>query len=188
MIETEWVAKMREMLYPEISRSLPEIEIFEGSEIPYGYELRMMGDQPDVNKISFRTDMALIEKVDSNWKPRVIVEAKVRSVTTHDAITYAQKSVKHKAVFPYLRYGVMLGNRKHYPLPGRLYRHGEQFDFMISFRGYDITSKEKETFIELLYDEIKASRELEHILYDSRSRDRTYYNLLHRKLVLKDFS
>lgn len=36
----------------------------------------------------------------------------------------------------------MLGDRKHYPLPGRLYGHGAQFDFMISFVSTEPTGEE----------------------------------------------
>ncbi|GAI54911.1 unnamed protein product, partial [marine sediment metagenome] len=57
------------------------------------------------------------------------IEGKINSVTTHGAITYSQKASTHKNVHPYLRYGILLGNRKHYPLPGRLFRHGAYFDF-----------------------------------------------------------
>ncbi len=44
------------------------------------------------------------------WKPRVVVEAKLGKVTTNDAITYSQKASTHRAVHPYLRYGIMLGD------------------------------------------------------------------------------
>ena len=32
------------------------------------------------------------------------------------------------------RYGIMIGGHGHYPLPGRLFRYGTNFDFMISFQ------------------------------------------------------
>lgn len=93
------------------------------------------------------------ENHDGSWKPRVVVEATVGSITTHDAITYSHKAANHKSVFPYLRYGIMLGNHQHHPLPGRLYRHGTQFDFMISFQRHDLTQKEREAFRDLLLEE-----------------------------------
>ena len=83
---------------------------------------------------------------------------------------------------PYLRYGVMLGRRNDHPLPGRLYRHGAQFDFMISFRAEQMTNKELSRFVELLRAEVAASRKLEEILYGTRKRDRSRYTLLHRQL------
>ena len=107
------------------------------------------------------------------------------SITTHDAITYSQKALSHKTVHPYLRYGIMLGNRQRYPLPGRLYRHGAHFDFMISFAGTRPTELEMDRFTEIMGAEIAASRQLEKIIYESRLRDRDRYTVLHKRLCLK---
>ena len=79
----------------------------------------------------------------------------------------------------------MLGNRKHYPLPGRLYRHGTQFDFMISFCGTKPAKAELKIFVELLQDEVAASKTLEKILYENRRKGRDHYTLLHRQLKLQ---
>jgi hypothetical protein len=145
--------------------------------------MRSYGPHPETQSISFETDLAVIETAqDGGWKPRVVVEAKLGSVTTHHAIAYSQKAASHRAVHPYLRYGIMLGNRKHYPLPGRLYRHGAQFDFMISFCALEPTVPEMATFVALLRDEVEASRALERLLYESRRKDRDHYTLLHRQL------
>jgi hypothetical protein len=116
----------------------------------------------------------------------VVVEAKVDSVTTHDAITYSQKAANHRAVFPYLRYGIMLGNREHYPLPGRLYRHGTQFDFMVSFRKYEPSDAELEGFQKVLTTEVEASQALEKMIYESRKKARPHHTLFHRRLDLGD--
>ena len=78
----------------------------------------------------------------------------------------------------------MLGNRRNYPLPGRLYRHGAQFDFMISFQACIPSKSEMTAFTSLLRAEIKASRTLERILYESRKRGRDRYTVLHRRLVV----
>lgn len=117
-----------------------------------------------------------------------MVEAKVGNIATHDAITYSHKAANHKAVFPYLRYGIMLGNRQHYPLPGRLYRDGTQFDFMISFKEYEPTLKELEAFRAVLLEEVRASRALENMIYQSRKKDRDHHTLFHRKLTVGDIS
>ena len=122
---------------------------------------------------------------DGRWTPRVVVEAKVGSINTHDAITYSQKAVAHRSVHPYLRYGVMLGNRRHYPLPGRLCRHGSTFDFLISFEGFEPSEQEMRGFNQLLQEEVEASRSLEKVLYGIRKKDRDHYTVLHRQLVLR---
>jgi hypothetical protein len=134
----------------------------------------------------FQTDLALIESLGGDqWKPRVVVEAKIGTVDTHDAITYSQKAAAHRRVHSFLRYGIMLGNREHYPLPGRLYRHGAEFDFMASFASFEPTESEIDAFVDVLRLEVAASKTLERILYESRSPGREKYTILHRQLVLK---
>ena len=158
-----------------------------GRKIPYGFEIRSYdkGDpKPNVNQ--YETDLVILDhESEQSWKPRVIIEAKKGNITTHDAITYSQKALSHKTVHPYLRYGIMLGDRKHYPLPGRLYRHGAHFDFMISFVGTCPRVAEIDRFTEIIRAEIDASRKLEKIIYESRKRDRDHYTILHKRLCLE---
>ena len=120
--------------------------------------------------------------------PRVIVESKLRSINTHDAITYSYKAEKHKNITPYLRYGIMLGDRNQYPLPGRLFRHGINFDFMFSFIGTRPTATEWKSFTELILKEVEYSRTMEEMLHDNRSKDRKHYYMLQKQLVLKELS
>lgn len=185
MTEAQWVELLVSRLTAEraLGRSF---RVKSGLKLAYGHEIMSYGQRHDTRTMSFQTDLAIVEDLDADqWRPRVIVEAKVGRVTTHDAITYSRKADAHRAVHPYLRYGIMLGDRKEYPLPGRLYRHGAQFDFMISFRGQDPTKDEFTALVRILRFEIKASRTLERLLYDSRRRDRDRYTLWHRKLVVE---
>jgi len=142
MRETEWVELVADAVRPDLAHSDGALSVETQFKIPYGYEIRTYGAKPETEAISFATDFIVIEDTDGGWKPRVVVEAKVGNITTHDAITYGHKAANHKTVFPYLRYGIMLGSRGHYPLPGRLYRHGTQFDFMISFKEHEPSERE----------------------------------------------
>ena len=120
-----------------------------GKKVPYSFEiLNYKDDKPGDRKyIKYETDLLVYQKIDNEkWKPRIIIEGKTNSVTTHDAITYSQKASTHKNVHPYLRYGILLGNRKHYPLPGRLYRHGAYFDFMLSWKAFETTEEERKDY------------------------------------------
>lgn len=186
MREAEWV----ELIACEIRSAFGDrhgrLEVRTGLRLAYGHEIASYGDQPDTHRNDFETDMAVVEVTDDGrWKPRVVVEAKIGTVTTHDAITYSRKAAVHRSVHPYLRYGIALGDRKHYPLPGRLYRHGEQFDFMISFCAFEPSAVELSELIRLLVLELEASRALEKILYESRSPHRDRYTVLHRRLELR---
>jgi hypothetical protein len=183
--EAQWV----ELVASRLAAGRPlgdSVQVRTGLKLSYGHEIVSYGQRHDTKTISFQTDLAIVEDLaDGLWRPRVVVEAKVGKVTTHDAITYSQKASAHRAVHPYLRYGIMLGDRQHYPLPGRLYRHGAQFDFMISFRAHEPAAEELGALIDILRSEIEASRTLERLLYDSRRHDRDRYTVLHRKLVVQ---
>ena len=188
MRETEWVEFVADAVRGGIAGSDQSLKIETQLKLPYGYEIRAYRQErePESEAIEFATDFIVVENLDGGWKPRVVVEAKVGSVTTHDAITYSQKAANHRAVFPYLRYGIMIGNRQHYPLPGRLYRHGTQFDFMISFQRYEPSPREIAAFRGVLMAEVEASQALERMIYESRRRDRDHHTLFHRRLTVDD--
>lgn len=158
----------------------------EECKLCYSNEVRSYSDPWEYENGSFKTDLAILEENNSGWKPRVVIEAKLGSITTHDAITYSKKAALHRSVHPYLRYGIMLGNRRHYPLPGRLYRHGQEFDFMISFQEFVPSEKEKISFMNMLKHEVLASQTIEKIIYESRQKDRDHYYVLHRRLKVTE--
>jgi hypothetical protein len=171
-----------------IKRGINEITTSQGSKLPYAYEILSYdnGTPAEINDISYETDLLVYETTnDQKWKPRVVIEGKLGSVTTHDAITYSQKALTHKNVHPYLRYGILLGDRKHYPLPGRLFRHGAYFDFMLSSRSTELSADELEDLVSLIIEEVEASRNLEEILYNSRNPNRKKFTLLHKPLKLR---
>ena len=136
MTEREWVNSIYKKLEQELRLFNDNLRVSESRKLPYSSEiLDYIEDKPNKqNFIKYETDFLVYEVMEDNkWKPRIIIEAKIDSVTTHDAITYSQKAQTHKNVHPYLRYGILIGNRKHHPLPGRLFRHGQHFDFMQSW-------------------------------------------------------
>ncbi len=185
MNEKQWTETIAAELREKFSRTrIRSCQIAVGRRIPYGFEIRSYeGDHPKPSVNLYETDLAILEPSNQHWKPRVIVEAKTRPVTTHDAITYSQKALSHKTVHPYVRYGIMLG--ADHTLPGRLYRHGAHFDFMVSFAGERPTESEMARFANILRAEIDASRKLEKIIYENRRRDRDHYTILHKKLILE---
>ncbi len=54
--------------------------------------------------------------------PRIVAEVKFGAVTTHDVLVYSEKADRIRRVYPYLRYGFVLGNMKR--IPGRVLRLG----------------------------------------------------------------
>lgn len=186
MREIEWTNSIKKLLQ---EANLGDNIYFDTlNKVPYAqeilsYDLDFKKDKE--HTMAFETDLLVFEKKES-IKPRIIIESKINSVTTHDAITYSYKAQTHKNVTPYIRYGIMLGNRKHYPLPGRLFRHGTNFDFMISFKGFVLSEYEESILIELVKKEISYSRKIEEMIYESRRKNRKHYFLLQKELRLEE--
>jgi hypothetical protein len=188
MNENAWVESTVSLISERIRDADASLKISCGSKLSYAHEIReYTGDKPSQqNTVAYETDVLITEEVGEDvWKPRVVIEAKLGKVSTHDAITYSEKASTHKKVHPYLRYGILIGDRKHYPLPGRLFRHGAYFDFMLSWTGIVPSESELSVLLSLILDEVKASRDLEDILYTSRKPSRTKYTLLHKPLRLQ---
>lgn len=107
---------------------------------------------------------------------------RLNRVTTHGAIKYSQKAQTHKYVHLYLHYGILFGDREYSPVPGRLFRHGQHFDFMLSWKSLRADNNEMKRLIKIIIEEIKASKTLDEILFNSRSKERDKFTTLHRPL------
>jgi hypothetical protein len=189
MKETEWVSSFVQKLSTELVKAEHKnLKAGEGKKLSYANEIRWYntnGEETETIPLKYETDILIYEEDNNVWKPRVVIEAKKDTVTTHDAITYSQKALTHKHVHPYLRYGILIGNRLNYPLPGRLFRHGINFDFMLSWVHLNPTDKEWEVFIQIILDEVEASKYLEEMIFNSRSSQRKQYTMLHKPLIIK---
>lgn len=189
MSEVEWVNTFAPSVETRLRTVDSKLSVLTGKKLPYANEIRAYKntDIHDSDYVDYETDLLITENADDGvWTPRVIVEAKCRgSITTHDAITYSHKAFTHRQVHPYLRYGILIGERETYPLPGRLFRHGTQFDFMLSWIGLTATEQELTDLLEVLIKEVQASRIMEEIIFDSRKRDRSHYTVLHKELKMK---
>ncbi len=82
------------------------------------------------------------------------------------------KAATHKNIHPYLRYGVLIGDRGIKGIPGRLVRHGAEFDFMATWQGMSPTDGEWSGFLQLVKKEIEASRAMQEFLATSRTPSR----------------
>lgn len=191
MNEREWVQFVVKSLTQPLKEFDETLKIESHKKLPYSNEIIEYGEKEhEYNELKYETDILVYEETSSQkrWIPRVITEVKINKVSTHDAITYSQKAFTHKNVHPYLRYGILVGNRKHFPLPGRLYRHGAHFDFMISWQSFESSPREFERLLTLITEEVKNSRKMEQIILNTRSPDREHYTLLHRPVKLEDIS
>lgn len=103
------------------------------------------GGLPDGKKFyAFQTDILVLK---SGHSPRVALELKWSSnprkslheapggYGTHDVITYSAKATRHKQIYPYLRYGFVLGNQA--ALGQKFFVHNSGFDFALAIRADD---------------------------------------------------
>ena len=185
MTEKQWVETIKEYLQSFVLSENIMVDTL--TKLPYAYEILEYNTDFSPNKensMPFETDMLIYEQIGNIIKPRIIIEAKLEGITTHDAITYSYKAQNHKSITPFIRYGIIIGNRKHYPLPGRLFRHGTNFDFMMNFQKEELSPIERSTFQDLLKKELLYSKQLEEIFLNSRSSNREHYFVLQKELKL----
>ena len=186
--ERQWVNGFIEKLEKELRKTSQKgfvMSASDGTKVAYACEIQRYGsdDEPVVTTNKYETDILISDvSSDGTWIPRVIVECKLQKVTTHDALTYSAKASSHRAVHPYLRYGFLAGGRAHYALPARLIRHGQQFDFMISWKAMKASASEWKSFCLLIHQEADASRKLQVLLTDNRSANRVKHSDIHKPM------
>lgn len=99
--------------------------------------------------------------------PLVVIEAKWNSLNTHDVLTYSSKALEHKTIFPYLRYGLVVGGEKQ--IYNKFFTHNVGFDFAISLKAdlekTDIDRGSLEELLTVLEEQVMSARALYHI-YD----------------------
>ena len=185
--ERAWVETVRADIAEALARQDMAVET--GRRLPYAMHVLAYENQegePALAKPArtethgYQTDLLIAERTSeaAQWVPRVVVEFKLGSVTTHDALTYSAKAATHKNVHPYLRYGIVIGNHKG-AVPRRLIRHGHHFDFMLTLSSERLSTADRRRLVELLEEEVRASQRIEALL-----RERSDITLLHRKLAI----
>ncbi len=94
--------------------------------------------------------------------PRIVAEVKFKSVTTHDVMVYSEKADRIRRVYPYLRYGFILGGMK--TITGRVLRLGQQFDFMAALEA-ELGDEQLSKFAAVMQDEAAVSQRLCELLF-----------------------
>lgn len=89
--------------------------------------------------------------------PRVVVELKLGRVSTHDSIVYSERARLVRSVYPYLRYGLVVGGQSAIPGAAKVLRFGQEFDF-IDVVQEDPKVDEVRRLRSLLEAEVEASK------------------------------
>jgi hypothetical protein len=189
--EPQWVRSLQSRLDTNLCHCDEDewhVRVDDGIKLAYAYEIRAynMNWAPFKGRPArYQTDLLIYDvHDDGRWVPRIVVECKINGVSTHDALTYSSKASMHKYVHPYLRYGILVACEA--ALPGRLLRHGADFDFMAVWSDKQPTDEEWDSLMDVLTEEVRISRTLQAILSDSRTKRRKKYKLLHRPLRLTE--
>ena len=127
-----------------------------GVDLDSGYPIRGKGKGFEQDIVIYRE----LKNAHTAIIPYIIAEVKYRSVTTHDAIVYSKKAEKIRSVYPYVRYGLILGNFR--SIPGRVIRHGESFDFITAIQ-YPFSKEPIQELRKLLLSELQTSENMESI-------------------------
>jgi hypothetical protein len=109
---------------------------------------------------AFETDLCVFEQVEGDVSlPRVVLEFKA-GMSTHDVLTYTAKARRHKHVYPYLRYGIVVGRES--KVPRKFFIHNDALDFCLTAGAYATDERKLTTVLEeLIAAEVEASRALE---------------------------
>lgn len=148
----------------------PPLSIQRGASLLYQVtvdnhlQIRVNPKKPMRGQSAFQTDLCVFETLDAETKiPRVVLEFKP-GLSTHDVIIYSAKARKHKQIYPYLRYGLVIGNEA--KVPGKFFTHNEALDFCVASASYK-SNRLHEIIARLLKAEVQASRQLEKVAFGS---------------------
>lgn len=129
-------------------------------------DLTVKPRKPTRGQAAFQTDLCVFEKIDEEIEiPRVVMEFKA-GLSTHDVLTYSSKARRHKQVYPYLRYGLVVAKEPR--VPGRFFTHNEGLDFCIAAAEFR-RNRLRETLSAILKAEVDSSRLLEAIAFGNTS-------------------
>lgn len=129
---------------------------------------------PKRGTYAFQTDMLIIRK-DSRL-PLVVIETKYRGFSTHDVLTYSTKAQKHKEIYPYLRYGLLVGGIN--VIQNRFFTHNIGFDFAFALKEFDDNSMKK--FTEVVKQQIENAELLVDIF-----RNKNQTKMFNTKIVVE---
>ena len=162
-------AEFTQALVEQLRASLTNLEVEAWKSLFYSLHIDESGNIPlNVDGkgepirgggTGFEQDILLFERITGQTSvvPRVSIEIKFGRVTTHDAIVYSEKAERIRNVYPYLRYGLILGDMA--TIPPRVLRLGLGFDFMLRISNPPIQA-EMDRLLSLLSDELEISRKL----------------------------
>ena len=101
------------------------------------------------------------------------IELKLGSFSTHDVLTYSVKAIRHKEIYPYLRYGlVIVGNGQ---ITNKFFLHKVGFDFALVIPN---TVAGRRQLLSVVKRQLVISSRLISIATEKKNRIRRYGNIV----------
>ena len=120
---------------------------------------------PKRGDYAFQTDL-LIEKRESNL-PLVVIETKYGGFSTHDVLTYSTKALKHKEIYPYIRYGLVVGGKD--KIDNKFFTHNVGFDFAFALK--EIYDTDLQILKTIILEQLKSAERLLDIFTNKKRVD-----------------
>jgi len=106
---------------------------------------------PKRGEYAFQTDITITKK--ENNLPLVVIEIKYGDFITHDVLTYSTKALRHKEIYPYLRYGFIVGGID--KIQNKFFTHNVGFDFAFALKEFDEVNLK--SLYNIIQEQIKSS-------------------------------
>jgi len=126
-------------------------------------------NNPKRGRYAFQTDLLLTKKIKDKRLPLVVIETKFGGFSTHDILTYSSKAQKHKEIYPYLRYGLVVGGVN--VIQNRFFTHNIGFDFAYALK--EIEDNSLNELVEIIKGQIKNA-ELILDIFRNRNQARSF--------------
>ena len=161
-----------EIIQEFLQKSLENHDILISENLVYNVVIDEHGNynpknpkKPTRGNFAFQTDLLIKQ----NDIPLVVIEIKLGRFTTHDVITYSSKALKHKEVYPYLRYGLVIGASSN--IQNRFFTHNVGFDFSLALKNTEV--EELMQLIEVVNDQLQNAKSLLNI-FSRKTKVKSY--------------
>ena len=135
--EQQFTNNLKEELEKSLKSLREKYEVTSGKALIYKFLVDANGQLqpknfkvPKRGQLAFQTDLMI--KKENSVVPLVVIEIKFGRFTTHDVLTYSAKALKHKEIYPYLRYGLVVAEVEQ--IHKRFFTHNAGFDFAIAIK------------------------------------------------------
>lgn len=129
-------------------------------------EIKPTPINPKRGEFAYQTDILISEE--SNKFPLVVIETKWGNIRlTRSVVEYSDKAIKHKEIYPHLRYGMVWGTADKGKLPRRyfIYNFGLDFAYIINTDSpTKIPKGEMKPLCDILKNQIATAKEILNIM------------------------